>query len=370
MREFTLAIGSDQGGITMYDTQTKQKLFYDEKAHQASVRDISMFESPDVFVSCSYDSKINVYDLRTDSIVQQHKQDYPLSCVCVTSCGKSCVAGNLKGDIIAFDFRNLKDALNTKRIYNSAVTRVAFIASTTSNVNSIHDSYVSANSDFVTSLYKSVSSVSSASISHQSSGLESFDTCQRNNSTIVDDVTPKRRDSWADLMPVQKVHDFSMDSMAETPSRMSMGVDFQSDSQIMFQSRYSAEQSMNLDPKNHIEQIIPEVKITQPKERREKHVIEPKRRRMTEVMALEGIEEEDASEMNQLENCSNNTNSNDKKWLHTVDHKQFADGFAAYVKTVFDENNTVSTKINSPARQSNVGFEEGISIDGCDLFCR
>lgn len=353
VREFGLAVGSYEGGITMVDIQTKQKLFCDETAHRAPVRDISMFDSADVFVSCGYDSNINVYDLRTNSVVQQHRQDYPLSTVCVSSCGKLCVAGNLKGDVIAFDFRSMNEPLNIKRIYDSAVVRVAFIPSTTSNTNTIHDSFVSANSDLVNSLYKSVSSASSASISRQSSGLESFDTCHR--STIVEDVTPPRRDTWSEFMQIQKPHDFSLDSVAETPSMMSNLGDFQ--------SRFSLGQSMsndNIEQKSRADSTIPEGRITKTIEKKEKHVIESKRRRMTEVIALEGIEEEDASEMNKADEFTTNTNSTHKKWLHTVDHKEFADAFATYIKKGLTENDNAASKLNkSPNKNQEVNFEEG-----------
>lgn len=349
VREFALAVGSYEGGITMVDTQTNQKLFSNEMAHRAPIRDISMFDSADVFVSCGYDSKINVYDLRRNAVVQQHRQDHPLSSVCVSSCGKLCVAGNLKGDVIAFDFRSMKEPLNIKRVYDSAVIRVAFIPSRTSNSNTIHDSFVSANSDLVNSLYKSVSSASSASISRQSSGLESFDTCPR--TSIVDDVTPTRRDTWSDFMAIQKPHDFSLDSVADTPSLMSHAGDFQ--------SRFSLGQSMsndNIEQKSRAESVIPEIQSTKPNDKKEKNTIESKRRRMTEIVALEGIEEEDASEMNKTDQFTTNTNSTHKKWLNTVNHKEFADRFAAYTKKVFNENVTAPSKINESPNQDS---EEG-----------
>ena len=53
----------------------------------------------------------------------------------------------------------------------------------------------------------------------------------------TDAVTPKRRDSWADLMPARNIHDFSMDSMAETPSRMTMGFDNHSELRLKRVSR-------------------------------------------------------------------------------------------------------------------------------------
>lgn len=363
VREFVLAIGSYEGGITIFDTQTKKKLYVDESAHGAPVRDISMFESQDVFVSCGYDSKINVYDLRRQAIVQQHKQAHPMSTVCVSSCGKFCVAGNLKGDVISYDFRSMKEPLNTKRVHDSAVVRVAFVPCMTSSPNTIHDSVVSSASDFTTSLYKSASSGStSASVSQQSSGLESFskliDSSHQSNHITAGESTPKRRDSWADLMPVRKVHDFSMDSVAETPSRMSFGGDLQSTSQINWQSRFSLGQSTSSDQtpslrKTQSELTTPEISIPKPNEKKERHIIEPKRRRMTEIMALEGIEEEESPEVDKSHDCTQ------KKWLHNVNHKDFADGFAAFVKKVCEENDSVTPKMDNPKKQQEMHQEEG-----------
>lgn len=234
----------------MLDIQTKKKLFVDKTAHEAPVRDISMFESSqDTFVSCGYDCNIKVFDLRKRAAVQKHKQAHPMSTVCVSSCGTFCVAGNLKGDVVSYDFRSMKDPLDIKRVHDSAVVRVAFIpsVSTTSNLAMDSDS----NSMYFepsTPLHKSASP--SSSMSRQSNNIDAFakfvDVCHHRIGAVVEPATPKQRDSWADLLlTAPKVHDFSMDSVLETPNRMSIGGAFRTELRLKRQSRSSINQSIS-----------------------------------------------------------------------------------------------------------------------------
>lgn len=234
----------------MLDIQTKKKLFFDRAAHDAPIRDISMFESSqDVFVSCGYDCNIKLFDLRKRSVVQKYKQPHPMSTVCVSSCGTFCVAGNLKGDVISYDFRSMKDPLDTERVHDSAVVRVAFVPSMASTDNLTADYSINCtNYELSTPLYKSTRS--SVSGSRQSNNVDSFakfvDVCHHINGVDSEEATPKRsRDTWADLMQPRKKHDFSMDSIAETPNRMSgIGGDFRSELRLKRQSRSSIDQSV------------------------------------------------------------------------------------------------------------------------------
>lgn len=237
-RKFALAIGSYEGAITMLDIQTKKKLFYDKHGHSAPVRDISMFESSqDMFVSCGYDCNINVFDVRKRSIVQQHKQSHPMSTVCISPCGTFCVAGNLKGDVISYDFRSMNEPLYTKRIHDSAVVRAAFVPCTTSNSNLTLDRTVN-----TTNLETTASlSVSSPQLNGRESFAKFVDVCHYNNLAATDLATPKRRDSWADLMPVRNFHDFSMDSVIATPSRLSLGWENRSELRLKRVSQTPAE---------------------------------------------------------------------------------------------------------------------------------
>lgn len=246
VRKFALAVGSYEGPITMLDIQTKKKLFFDKSAHEAPVRDISMFESSqDVFASCSYDCNINVFDLRRRSVVQKFKQDYPMSTLCISSCGTFCVAGNLKGDVISYDFRSMKEPLHTKRVHDSKVVRVAFVPTLDGGKDLTNFSINATKWEPLTPLQgksKQSLSLSSTSMSARpSNGMDSFakfvDVCHHINGEVSNEITPKRKDSWADLMPGRKIHDFSTDSMADTP----LTGDFRAELRLNRRSRFSIE---------------------------------------------------------------------------------------------------------------------------------
>lgn len=235
----------------MLDIQTKKKLFFDKSAHEAPVRDISMFESSqDVFASCSYDCNIKVFDLRRRSVVHKFKQEHPMSTLCISSCGTFCVAGNLKGDVISYDFRSMKEPLNTKRVHDSAVIRVAFVPCLDGASNLTNFSINATNWESLTPLHGKSTLSSSSMSARQSNGTDSFfkfvDVCHHIN---ANEATPKRKDSWADLMPGRKIHDFSTDSMLETP----LTGDFRAELRLKRRSRFSVDQS-------------PLIKITEPME--------------------------------------------------------------------------------------------------------
>lgn len=293
-RKFALAIGSYEGAITMLDIQTKKKLFFDKTAHDAPIRDISMFESSqDLFISCGYDCNINVFDLRKRTVVQQHKQPHPMSTVCVSSCGTFCVAGNLKGDVISYDFRSMKEPLDTKRLHDSAVVRVAFVPSITSTSNITLDQTVNST--------QLESTGSMAFSTPQASGGESFakfvDLCHYNNLAVIDANTPKRHESWSDLMPGRKPHDFSMDSVAETP----MG---RSELRLKRLSRASLDQSIQSNVTSADQNEINfEIKVTDFDEQRDLKAQHDKRAHLGErdkFGDLQNIQEE-STEASHLE---------------------------------------------------------------------
>ncbi|XP_031619157.1 uncharacterized protein LOC116338189 [Contarinia nasturtii] len=341
VRKFALAVGAYDGSITMLDIQTKKKLFFEEAAHDAPIRDISMYDSSqDLFVTCGFDCSINVFDLRRSLKVQQYKQPHPMSTICVSSCGTFLVAGNLKGDVISYDFRSMKEPLDTKRVHDSAIVRVAFIPSVTTGV---------ASNTFVESIGSSLETTNATS--RPSSGcspMSAFDVSPYNNiiETPVAATPASRRDSWSDLLATKKIHDFSMDSVAETPTRLSILGDTRFESSSDQQSRLSMDMTVSRD------QSIP-MKVSEMKENQsgkmEKPVIESKRRRLTHTtVALEEIEEEEEALPRTESRSNNQSDANPKKWLHTVDHKQFADTFAAYVQRIY----------HGKGAESQIGFGE------------
>ncbi|XP_017067889.2 uncharacterized protein LOC108105690 [Drosophila eugracilis] len=130
-KRFHLSIASYKGAVTVYDVQGMRKVFHASEAHSAPCRDISMCASqPALLVSVGYDCKINIFDIRrnraqasTDRLSYSH----PLSTVALSECGTYLCAGNLKGELIAYDMRNTTAPLAVRNAHEAAVTRVAFV---------------------------------------------------------------------------------------------------------------------------------------------------------------------------------------------------------------------------------------------------
>lgn len=127
-KQFCLAIGSENGPIHLYDTQLKKVLFHDKIAHTAPCGDLCWFPTTaDRLITVGFDCNVNVYDARRKSHVVKFKTKHPLSTVSVSMCEKYCCFGNLKGEILAYDFRQLKIPLASRKAHNESVMRVAFI---------------------------------------------------------------------------------------------------------------------------------------------------------------------------------------------------------------------------------------------------
>lgn len=123
-----MGIASTFGTITVLDTQSKRTFFQDKTAHKSPCPDIAWSATkPDTLVTVGYDCTLNIYDLRRKTVVTQTRNEHPYSTVCLSACGLYCCAGNLKGDVISYDFRNLKEPLACKRTHDTNVIRVAFV---------------------------------------------------------------------------------------------------------------------------------------------------------------------------------------------------------------------------------------------------
>ncbi|XP_016964321.1 uncharacterized protein LOC108034073 [Drosophila biarmipes] len=130
-KRFHLSIASYKGAITVYDVQGMRKIFHASEAHSAPCRDIGMCASqPALLVSVGYDCKINIFDIRRNraqASTDRLTYSLPLSTVALSECGTYLCAGNLKGELIAYDMRTTKTPLAVKSVHDTAVTRVAFV---------------------------------------------------------------------------------------------------------------------------------------------------------------------------------------------------------------------------------------------------
>lgn len=131
---------SYNGAVHIYDTQAKKKVF-SHVAHQSPCRDIAMSSLNDhCLVSVGYDHLINLFDTRTKITSIQLSTAHPLSACAISPCGSYCCVGNLKGQLLGFDFRQLKEPLiQTKSCHNAFIKRVEFLPSTEEAANSFTD---------------------------------------------------------------------------------------------------------------------------------------------------------------------------------------------------------------------------------------
>uniref|UniRef100_A0A1A9WF06 Protein NEDD1 n=1 Tax=Glossina brevipalpis TaxID=37001 RepID=A0A1A9WF06_9MUSC len=126
-KRFQLSIASYKGSVTLYDIQAKRKVFNDNGAHAAPCRDLCISPSmPEILISVGYDCLINVFDVRRKVKPLQINYCHPLSTVAASECGTYICTGSLKGELITYDMRNLKDFLSYKKIHDCGVTRVLF----------------------------------------------------------------------------------------------------------------------------------------------------------------------------------------------------------------------------------------------------
>ncbi|XP_017859886.1 PREDICTED: uncharacterized protein LOC108611648 [Drosophila arizonae] len=131
-KRFHLAIASYKGAVSVYDVQSKRNILNLSEAHDAPCRDVSMCSTqPSLLVSVGYDCKINIFDIRRNKAQSSSGRltySHPLSTVALSECGTYFCAGNLKGELIAYDMRSTKAPLAVRPVHEGcAVSRVAFV---------------------------------------------------------------------------------------------------------------------------------------------------------------------------------------------------------------------------------------------------
>ncbi|XP_054742734.1 uncharacterized protein LOC129247579 [Anastrepha obliqua] len=127
-KRFQLSIASFKGAVTVYDLQTKRKIFNLSDAHASPCRDLCMSAAtPDALISVGYDCIVNVFDTRRRTPQIKLSHPHPLSTVAMSSCGTYFCVGNLKGELISYDIRNVKTCLVTKKVHDCSITRLSFV---------------------------------------------------------------------------------------------------------------------------------------------------------------------------------------------------------------------------------------------------
>lgn len=129
-KNFYLAMSSDHGSIYIKDLNNNRFVFQEKEAHDAPIRDLCMPEDiPDRLITCGCDALIKIFDTRKRSTGIQISTSCGLNSVSVSKCGGFIVAGNLKGDVITFDMRSLRQPLAKMKADSELITRVAFTPS-------------------------------------------------------------------------------------------------------------------------------------------------------------------------------------------------------------------------------------------------
>ncbi|XP_011210693.2 uncharacterized protein LOC105231216 [Bactrocera dorsalis] len=127
-KRFQFSIASFKGAVTVYDLQTKRKIFNLNDAHASPCRDLCMSAAtPDSLISVGYDCIVNVFDTRRRTPQMKLNHPHPLSTVAMSGCGTYFCVGNLKGELISYDIRSVKKCLATKKVHDCSVTRLSFV---------------------------------------------------------------------------------------------------------------------------------------------------------------------------------------------------------------------------------------------------
>lgn len=147
-KNFYLAMSSHHGSVFIQDVSTKRFVFQENNAHEAPVRDLCMPEDiPDRLITCGCDAIIKIFDTRKKSSGLQIQTTCGLNTVSVSKCGGFIVAGNLKGDVISFDMRSLRQPLAKMKVDSEIITRVVFTPSTGDNGEQLPSIYLKHSSD-------------------------------------------------------------------------------------------------------------------------------------------------------------------------------------------------------------------------------
>jgi len=127
-KRFLLAIGSIKGAVTVYDICSKKIHFQQKDAHDAKCFDVAFVEeNNDRLYSCGYDKIVKIFDMRNKTVGLQIKSACPFSTIDASKCGSYFAVGNLRGDVISYDMRNLKAPLASVRVSDKAINRLMFV---------------------------------------------------------------------------------------------------------------------------------------------------------------------------------------------------------------------------------------------------
>jgi WD40 repeat protein/polyhydroxyalkanoate synthesis regulator phasin len=122
-----LGVASYSGKVYLLDVHANKTIFKND-GHSAPCSDIAMSE--DFILSSGYDSIVKIFDLRKNTPGLEIHASYGWTCISLSKCGAYFVGGNMKGELMSYDLRNIKKPLASARIEdsNNKISRVAFLS--------------------------------------------------------------------------------------------------------------------------------------------------------------------------------------------------------------------------------------------------
>ncbi|CAG9797268.1 unnamed protein product [Chironomus riparius] len=122
-----LGVASYSGKVYLLDVHAKKAIFKND-GHSAPCSDIAMSE--DFILSSGYDGIVKIFDLRKKSPGLEIHANYGWTSISLSKCGAYFVGGNMKGELMSYDLRNIKKPLASARIEdsNNKISRVAFLS--------------------------------------------------------------------------------------------------------------------------------------------------------------------------------------------------------------------------------------------------
>lgn len=131
-----LGIASLQGTATLFDIFAKKPIFKNIGAHGAPCSDIAFTEQ--YMLTCGYDSVINIFDTRRQSSAALNiKSTYGFTTIAMSEMGAYFVCGNMKGELISYDMRNIKKPLTSARVESGGhkISKVDFLRKGAANTD-------------------------------------------------------------------------------------------------------------------------------------------------------------------------------------------------------------------------------------------
>lgn len=121
-----LALASDEGCILLRDLDNgKNRLFFKD-AHNSVISDVEFSRiNGNVMVSCGFDKKMHMYDLKMEQIVNTIETESALTCVDVNDEGLVAL-GNKKGEVLIYDLRNFSAPVILIGANKWGINKVAF----------------------------------------------------------------------------------------------------------------------------------------------------------------------------------------------------------------------------------------------------